>query len=103
MNFFLALFWLFLGTALLAWQARTGDPRGRLPLPDYPISYGWFMLTLSVYNLWRWWHERQWKLRRREQERIALAAQKAAARRSEETIVPEPPNPDFKFTDDPPL
>jgi transposase len=102
MHFFLALFWLVLGMGVLVWHARTGDPRGRLPFREYPISYGWFMLVLSLYNLVRWRRDRLWKLRQREvreQERIALAARRPGRHRTE---VQEPPNPDFNFTDEPP-
>lgn len=99
MNFFLALFWLLLGVSLLVWQALTGDPRARLPVPDCPISYGWFMLVLSAYNLWRWRRERRWRIRqqeRREQERVAQAMRRHIRQAEAE----EPPNPDFRFTDD---
>ncbi len=101
MHFFLFLFWLLLGVGVLAWHARTGDLRGRLPLRDYPISYGWFMLMLSFYNLVRWYRDRRWSIRRRErqeQERIAEAARRLSRRPEAK----EPPNPDFNFTDQPP-
>ncbi len=89
MNLILALCWLFLGVAVLAWQTLTGDTRWYVPVVH--VSYAWLMFLLTAYNLVRW-------LRVRAEKKRQLNAQRAApAVRRARPVSQEPPNPDFNF------
>jgi hypothetical protein len=95
MNLYLALVWLILGIAVLAWQASFPKAGFYLPVGDSQISYGWFMLVLVVYNLLRWWNVRTQQLERRA-DRLQTAADKRKNSTRQET-----PDPNFNFTDEP--
>jgi hypothetical protein len=55
MNLVLAILWLAGGVALIAWHGATGAPVGQLRVGGHPLSMGWLMVLMSVYNLIRWW------------------------------------------------
>jgi hypothetical protein len=89
-----ALFWLMFGVALLVRQAISGDPGWSMPVGEYRVSWGWLMMVLVVYNLARWWSVRSARAARRRQSEPLIHRQDVPANRD-----PEPPNPDFDFTD----
>jgi hypothetical protein len=104
MNLFLALAWLLLGVAVLAWQAITGDARWYLPAGGFRISYAWFMFLFTLYNLARWRTTRASRLRRQQQRerQVALAVRRRDALWRDRPAPQEPPNPDFDFSEKPP-
>jgi hypothetical protein len=91
MHLILALFWLLLGAALLAWHAlHPQDPRYRLL--GTGLSLGWLGLLFGLYDLARWWS-------RRTQDRPPPALERSRRRHH-----PEPghaPDPAFDFTERP--
>src|SRR5262245_40455026 len=96
LNLFLALFWLILGLALLAWD--WASPTGpRLTIPGTGISSGWFALVLALYNLARWEAARA-AAREREATLRAIERRRAPER---EWLTP-PPDPNFNFSERPP-
>jgi hypothetical protein len=101
MNMFLALAWLLLGITVLVWQALTGNAVWYVRVGEYQISYGWLMFLFVLYNLKRWQDLRT--LRRHSRQRqLELAEQQQSAHPREKHVDPEPPNPEFNFTDQTP-
>jgi hypothetical protein len=98
-NLFLALVWLVLGVALIAYHAWTGDERFRLPLFG-GISGGWLAVALCMYNLVRWWSILSGTSSRKA-ELLADAARLRQARRRFRDASTEP-DPNFNLTDQPP-
>jgi hypothetical protein len=92
----LAFVWLTVGVGVLVYQAVTGDQGMSLHLLGTPLSPGWVMIVLGVYNLLRWWSRRP---PRPSWGGAAPPSQRQRARRAEE---PHEPDPNFIFTDDPP-
>jgi hypothetical protein len=97
MNLFLALAWLLLGVAVLAWQAITGDDRWYFPAGSVRISYAWLMFLFTLYNLARWRTTRASRSRRH-----ALAVRRRDALWRDRPAPQEPLNPDFDFGEKPP-
>jgi hypothetical protein len=100
MNVALAILWFLGGVALIAWHSYTGEQGWRLRIGDYPLSPGWLMLLLAVYNLVRWWGLRSI---RAEQRAFRLALDSAHRRHfrdrpDSERII----DPTFDFTREPP-
>jgi hypothetical protein len=53
LNLGMAVCWLILGAALLAYQ--WSDPAGRsLSIWGTRVSLGWFAVAMALYNLFRW-------------------------------------------------
>ena len=53
LNLLLAVFWLFLGGALIV--VSGGNPDSPFTIRGTQISGGWIAVFLAVYNLVRWW------------------------------------------------
>jgi hypothetical protein len=100
MNLALAILWFLGGVALIAWHSYTGEQNWRLRVGDYPLSPGWLMLLLAVYNVVRWWGIRSARAEQRAFQ-LALASRRDPRFRdppaSERAI-----DPTFDFTDRPP-
>jgi hypothetical protein len=98
-NLALAFIWGIVGVVLIAYHVTTGDTRWRLPFPGN-LSAGWAALLICLYNIARWWSQR---LIQAEKKALWLAR----ARRGEHNAQNPPPpygvpNPDFRFSDEPP-
>ena len=95
-NLFLAVFWIFLGGALLAHELVTERRMFKLPLGG--INPGWVAILLGAYNCYRvyWIWSHQSRRRQDFDEDNALRRQWDRERRREPSIK-EPPNPDFMF------
>ena len=95
MYLLLAIVWLAAGVALIVYDNYTGD--SAWVIRGLGWSPGWLMLLLSAYNFMRWWSRR-----------TALAGREMQLKRRHYLRHPppvrrEPPDPNFNFTDDPPV
>jgi hypothetical protein len=97
----LALFWLLLGIAVLVRQFVFDDPGWYLPVGDHRFSWAWVMLLLFGYNVVRWWSVRTSQLQRRRLQAESAIRQSRAGGDQRRTP-PEPVNPEFQFTNEPP-
>lgn len=94
-NLSLAVFWLFLGAAILAAEFM----QGKFAYRPLGISLGWWALLLSAFNWFRVWMT--WSSMQARRERAEAA--EAELRSVQRQLRPEqPPDPNFKFTDQPP-
>src|SRR5262245_45096509 len=100
-NLILALFWLLLGVTVLARQLIFDDAGWYVPVGAHRLSWAWPMLLLFAYNVARWWSVRTSQLqRRRLQAESAIRQSRAVG--GERRTPPEPVNPEFNFTNEPP-
>ena len=99
-NLVLALVWGLFGIVLIAYHSYTGDPRWRAHLIGGDLSLGWAALLICAYNLVRYYFYRMVLADRRAAEELRIRRAQILARK------PPPqygePNPDFRFSDEPP-
>jgi hypothetical protein len=95
-NLPLGVFWLFLGGAILAYEYGYGRP-----VPHFlDISLGWWVLLLSLYN-WSKVARALWFMRKPAEEPEEDQPETTLARR-DKAPREQTPDPNFKFTDQPP-
>lgn len=100
MNLFLALFWLICAVVLFAYEQFVSGERFLFEFGHLRIPGVYLMLALTVYNFIRWWAYRSYRAKRRLEE--IARAQEEWERRRHRTAPPQPLNPNFNFTDEPP-
>jgi hypothetical protein len=100
MNLFLALFWLVCAVVLFAYERFVNGERFVFEIGPFRIPGVWLMLALTVYNLVRWVAYRSYQLKRRAEE--IARAQEEWERRRQRAAPPQPLDPNFNFTDEPP-
>lgn len=93
MHLAMALFWLVVGAGILLWPYLHPDG-GRLEIGNTGVSFGWFAVALSVYNLLRW---QLWRAHYRQKQ---LEAQVRAAELSRQHR--DEYHPEFDFSEEPP-
>lgn len=100
MNFFLSLFWLVCAVVLLAYEQFVGGERFSIPVGSYRFPGVWLMLALTLYNAVRWWLFRS---HRAKQRAVEIARVHEEWERRRQIAAPaQPPEPNLRFTDEPP-
>jgi hypothetical protein len=97
-NLFMAIFWLFLGAALIIAQGLRPDVRW-MRLCGTDLSIGWAAIVLCVYNLVRWWSLRSYEAQRRA---LDEAYERRLREAEQRPLAHEEHNPDFDFGNSPP-
>ena len=97
---FVGVVCLLCSVALLAYDRFMDGAMLRIRLGRVPISLGWLVLILAVYNLLRWWSSRTSTAKQRALER-AWGSREWETRRHPGEL-PKPRDPNFHFTDEPP-
>jgi hypothetical protein len=93
-NLSLAVFWLFLGGAILASEAIHGPQ----PYRPFGVSIGWWVMLLTGYNGLRAWMT--WlAVKKRRAWRESEEDSRMYRRRRDRSE--EPPDPNFQFTEEP--
>ena len=100
MNLLMALFWLLLGVALMAYEMTTQDKR--IPhIRGTNISVTWLLLVLVLYNLSRWWLVRNYQAEQRAVRIAEIERQRELALRERRESYANP-DPNLDFTSKPP-
>jgi hypothetical protein len=100
MNLFLAIVWLVLAVVLSTYEAINGPSSLRIRWGGVDLSLAWVMLLLALYNIARWYSLR---MVRNEQRALYEALRQRLLQQRHASGEPgREPDPNFRFTDEPP-